>query len=120
MNVDIKRNEHRESGIGGTRKLPQTREFPALSLGQRCPSHCPQQPGPPAGDHSTSGPASRLGPPLDIKQVALLIGCSPWTVRHKLLPKGLPYFRSGASSKLIFYTDQVVRFIERQQGGQRK
>jgi hypothetical protein len=36
------------------------------------------------------------------------------------MPKGLPHFRSGASSKLIFYTDQIVRWIERQQGGQRK
>ena len=58
-----------------------------------------------------------LGLPLDIKQVAAVIGCSPWTVRQKLLPRGLPFFRSAASGKLIFYTDQVARWIESQQQG---
>ena len=62
-------------------------------------------------------PAPALGPPLDIKQVAAVIGCSPWTVRQKLLPQGLPFFRSAASGKLIFYQAQVVRWIERQQQG---
>jgi hypothetical protein len=56
-----------------------------------------------------------LGPPMDIRQVAELIGCSLWTVRQTLLPSGLPYFRSGASGKLIFYKNQVTRWIERQQ-----
>ena len=60
---------------------------------------------------------SRLGPPLNLTEVAALIGCSPWTVRQKLLPKGLPYFRSAASGKLIFYRDQVIRWIERKQKG---
>jgi hypothetical protein len=60
---------------------------------------------------------SRLGPPLNMNEVAALIGCSPWTVRQKLLSKGLPYFRSAASGKLIFYRDQVIRWIERQQKG---
>ena len=62
-------------------------------------------------------PGPALGRPLDIKQVAAFIGCSPWTVRQKLLPKGLPFFRSAASGKLIFYQGQVVRWIERQQQG---
>jgi len=61
--------------------------------------------------------AAVLGPPLSIRQVADLIGCSPWTVRQKLLPKGLPYFRSAASGRLIFYEVQVVRWIEKMQGG---
>lgn len=66
---------------------------------------------------------SPLGPPLSIRDVARLIGCSPWSVRQTLMPQGLPYFRSGASGKLIFYTDQVVRWIEHQQqkkGGTRR
>jgi hypothetical protein len=54
---------------------------------------------------------------MDIRAVAALIGFSPWTVRQKLIPFGLPHFRSGASSKLIFYRDQVVRWIESQQKG---
>ena len=62
-------------------------------------------------------PAPPLGRPLDIKQVAAFIGCSPWTVRQKLLPRGLPFFRSAASGKLIFYQGQVVRWLERQQEG---
>ncbi len=60
---------------------------------------------------------SRLGRPLNINEVAAMIGCSPWTVRKRLLPKGLPYFRSAASGKLIFYRDQVIRWIERKQKG---
>jgi hypothetical protein len=64
-----------------------------------------------------SSAAAILGPPLSIRQVADLIGCSPWTVRQKLLPKGLPYFRSAASGRLIFYEVQVVRWIEKMQGG---
>jgi len=65
-------------------------------------------------------PSSTLGVPLDIRGVARLIGCSPWTVRQRLMPSGLPYFRSGASGKLIFYTDQVIRWIENQQKGGHK
>jgi hypothetical protein len=49
--------------------------------------------------------------------VAELIGCSPWTVRQTLIPRGLPHFRFAASGKLIFYTGQVTRWIESQQQG---
>jgi phage terminase Nu1 subunit (DNA packaging protein) len=53
-----------------------------------------------------------------MRAVARLIGCSPWTVRQTLIPRGLPHFRSGASGRLIFYRDQVIRWIyEQQQGG---
>jgi hypothetical protein len=62
-------------------------------------------------------PQHFLGTPLNIREVARLIGCSPWTVRQKLIPMGLPYVRFGASSKLIFYTDQVLRWIQKLQGG---
>jgi len=58
-----------------------------------------------------------LGPPLNIEDVALLIGCSPWTVRQTLIPRGLPHFRFKANGRLIFYRDQVIRWIENQQGG---
>jgi hypothetical protein len=59
--------------------------------------------------------AAMLGQPLSIRQAAELIGCSPWTVRQKLLPRGLPHFRSGASGRLIFYEAQVVRWIASKQ-----
>ena len=52
-----------------------------------------------------------LGEPLSIRQVAQVIGCSVWSVRQQLIPKGLPHFRSGPNGKLIFYRDQVVRWI---------
>jgi hypothetical protein len=100
-------------------KPQHLRGFRPLPLGQRCPSYCPPQPGPNGGQ---PGPVLRpseptLGRPMDIRAVAILIGCSPWTVRQRLIPFGLPHFRSGASSKLIFYRDQVVRWIESQQKG---
>src|SRR5947208_506101 len=85
-----------------------------------------KSPGKPAGSLPAGLPAPlpeklpaplALGRPLNISEVARLIGCSPWTVRQKLLPRGLPFFRSAASGKLIFYQAQVVRWIERQQQG---
>jgi hypothetical protein len=103
--------------LAAARKLPQLRPFLPPSLGQHCPQHCPPQPGPFPGQHGAScGPPSpSLGPPLGIGPTAELIGCSPWTVRQFLLAKGLPHFRVRASGKLIFYRDQVVRWIENQQ-----
>ena len=62
--------------------------------------------------------STELGPPLDIRAVACLIGCSPWSVRQTLIPRGLPHFRFKANGRLIFYRDQVVRWIENNQGGQ--
>ena len=64
--------------------------------------------------------APSLGPPLSVRQVAHLIGCSVWTVRHTLMPQGLPCFRTGPNSKLIFYREQVVRWLEarQQEGGE--
>lgn len=56
-----------------------------------------------------------LGEPLAIGEVARLIGCSVWTVRQQCLRQGLPHFRASRSGRLIFYRNQVVRWlIERQ------
>jgi hypothetical protein len=69
----------------------------------------------------SSARGGELGDALDIHEVASLIGCSPWTVRHTLIPRGLPCFRTGANGKLIFYEQQVVRWVlrsQRIQGGQ--
>jgi hypothetical protein len=115
-------------------KPARLRGFSTLSLGQCWPGHWPGQPGAnqarpgPSVPHafpplaSTLNPIGaalpmKLGEPLGIRDVAALIGCSPWTVRQTLIPRGLPFFRSGASGRLIFYTDQVVRWIESQQQG---
>jgi len=66
---------------------------------------------------ASSRPALPLGEPLRIRDVAEMLGCSPWTVRQTLIPRGLPHFRFGASGRLTFYRDQVIRWIEIQQGG---
>jgi len=69
---------------------------------------------------NTMQATEELGEPLGIREVAKLIGCSAWTVRQRHVPRGLPHFRSGPSGRLIFYRDQVVRWIlERQRQGVR-
>jgi hypothetical protein len=61
-----------------------------------------------------------LGEPLSIQQVADIIGCSPWTVRQRYMAVGLPHFRLGPNGKLIFYKNQIIRWLLMQQekGGQ--
>jgi hypothetical protein len=59
-----------------------------------------------------------LGAPLSIGEVATIIGCSAWTVRYRYLPAGLPHHRLAANRKLIFYRNQVIRWLlSRQQKG---
>ena len=53
----------------------------------------------------------QLGDAMTIKQVAKLVGCSSWTVRNKLVPAGLPHFRSSPSGKLTFFCEQVVAWV---------
>jgi phage terminase Nu1 subunit (DNA packaging protein) len=79
-----------------------------MSPGQSCPQHCP-------------GSSDPLGVPISIRQVAELLGCSAWTVRQKYLPQGLPHLRSGRQGRLIFYRNQIVRWIllRQQKGGRR-
>ena len=58
---------------------------------------------------------SPLGEPLCLEDVATLLGCSPWTVRQKYLPQGLPHLRASLSGKFIFFQHQIVNWIlERQ------
>ena len=106
--------------VAGSLKSSDLKHLSPLSLGQHCPRQYPGEPWPKDGHPPAVLVGSRLGVPLNIRQVAELIGCSPWTVRQKLIPNGLPHFRLTASSKLIFYTDQVVAWIEnKQKGGKR-
>lgn len=56
-----------------------------------------------------------LGEPLTITEVAQLIGCSVWTLRQRCLPSGLPHFRVSRAGKIVFYRNQVVRWILEQQ-----
>lgn len=108
-----------KAGVPKAAKPAQIRPFSASSPGQCWPGHWPGQPGPPVRE---TGPilcasGAALGAPLNISEVAELIGCSPWTVRQTLIPRGLPHFRLKASGRLIFYRDQVIRWIENQQQG---
>lgn len=82
--------------------------LPPPRLGQskppQCPTRCPQL-----------GDADPLGTPLTIGKAAALIGCSPWTIRQKYLPMGLPHFRVGSTGKLTFYKNQIIRWLIDQQ-----
>jgi hypothetical protein len=97
----------RKSGFARKRKGPPLLSFQPPAIGQSCPQHCPP----------SDAPAEPLGLALSIRDAARIIGCSPWTVRQTLIPRGLPFFRSGASGKMIFYRNQIVRWIETHQGG---
>jgi len=91
-------DEMRKSGFESGEKPIDSLRFREESPGQRYPQHYPQ-------------PVDALGEPLTIREVARLLGCSAWTVRQSYLPKGLPHLRSGPLGKLIFYRNQVVRWI---------
>src|SRR5438105_3179106 len=98
--------KRRKSGFPPASNSAQTLALSSPRLGYSCPQRYPYP-----------EDALALGEPLTIGQAAHLIGCSPWTVRQTLIPSGLPVFRSRGSGKLIFYRDQVVRWITSRQGG---
>lgn len=86
-------------------ETPQPQRFWPNCLGQHCPIHCPNQ----------KKVDDRLGRPLTLKQTARMIGCSPWTIRQKLIPKGLPHLQVRAKSRLIFYEKQIQAWIKKKQ-----
>lgn len=90
-----------KAGLEPAEKYLQRLGISPDGLGQGYPQRNPQLPAAP----------DPLGEPLTIREVAQLLGCSPWTVRHSYLPRGLPYLRSGPLGKLTFYRAQVVRWI---------
>jgi hypothetical protein len=107
--------ERRISGFEHDAKPVDSLRFPHESLGQSYPQHYPHHP---TDEYLSLGPPAKpdaLGEPLSIREVARLLGCSVWTVRHGYLPQGLPHFRSGPMGKLVFYRNQVVRWILQQQ-----
>lgn len=101
---------HRKSGFADPRERKQTLGFSSDPPAQLCARDC-------AGSFGSAidRPDDVLGEPLGINEVAQLIGCSPWTVRQRYLSQGLPHFRSGPNAKLIFYKNQVIRWLLRQQ-----
>src|SRR5882724_2830052 len=109
--------EVRKSGFADSAKHLQNLEISSECLGQSYPQHYPYLEGP----IREIGAQDVLGEPLSIRGVSRLIGCSVWTVRQKLLPAGLPHFRSGRQGKFVFYRNQIVQWIldkqKRQKGG---
>jgi|HubBroStandDraft_5_1064220.scaffolds.fasta_scaffold201188_3 hypothetical protein len=88
-----------------SRSTPKTLGISERIPGQSYPQHYPQD-------------ADPLGAPISIREAARVLGVSPWTVRQKYLPQGLPHLRSGPQGKLVFYRQQVIRWIlERQKKG---
>jgi hypothetical protein len=61
-----------------------------------------------------------LGEPMTIQEVAVVLGCSVWTIRQKYLRSGLPFFRIGSTGKLVFYRKQVVLWILENQKTERR
>ena len=115
-------NTHGMTGMSGDAEDQKPKRFLLFgtgNLGQSCPHPCPQQN--PQGEENADVPESNpLGEPLTIREVAQLLGCSPWTVRHRYLREGLPHLRTGPTGKLIFYRHQVIRWVlakQQQKGG---
>ena len=82
----------------------------ATSRGQSCPQDCPHQ-----AEMAIAHEMLPLGEALDIEEVALLLGCSAWTIRQKYLPQGLPYLRASANGKFVFFRRQVIDWILKRQ-----
>jgi|HubBroStandDraft_6_1064221.scaffolds.fasta_scaffold07923_9 hypothetical protein len=99
----------RKLGFDLAAKCKDLLAFGSQRLGQNCPQECPHP-----DDHPGTF-CEPLGEPLSIRQVASLIGCSPWTVRQRYVPAGLPHLRSGPNGKLIFYKTQIIHWLLRQQ-----
>jgi hypothetical protein len=102
----------RKSGLATSAKAKFSLPLASPGLGHRCPQRYPQP-----QDASGEALAEPLGTPLTIGAAADLIGCSPWTVRQRYLPAGLPHHRLTRTGKLIFYRNQIIRWLLRQQKG---
>lgn len=106
--------EERKSGFGAEAKGTDLLDFPAVQLGQGYPRHCPHP------DDPLFAVCAELGEPMSIREVAAVLGCSAWTIRQRYLPLGLPHFRLSRTGKLLFFHNQIVRWVlakQRQKGG---
>jgi hypothetical protein len=109
--MDGGRRMRRKSGFKPGKNSKQLLGFEPIQVGQSYPQQYPQ----PEEASALAGP---LGTPLSIREVAGVIGCSPWTVRQRYLPAGLPHHRLTPNGKLIFYKAQIIRWLlARQQKG---
>lgn len=97
-------DRHKSRFAGGSNHA-ESLNIREVRLGQSCPRHCP---------HPESEECP-LGTPMDIEQVAALLGCSAWTVRQRYLPQGLPYLRASATGRFVFFREQVIDWILKRQ-----
>jgi hypothetical protein len=102
MTTESQAEDRRISGFENGAEPKETLGFSRDSVGQSYPRRYPRA-------------NQALGKPLSIREVARLLGCSDWTVRHGYLPQGLPHFRSGPGGKLVFFHNQVITWILQQQ-----
>ena len=98
--------EGHRSDFAQMRNAAETLDVSAFRLGQRNPEDYPQH-----------YPPSRLGEPMDIEDVAELLGCSVWTVRQRYLPAGLPHIRASTRGRFVFFQKQVIDWILKRQKG---
>jgi hypothetical protein len=94
----VRSAERHRSDFAQMRKAAETMDVSAFRLGQHYPP-------------------SRLGEPMDIEDVALLLGCSVWTVRQRYLREGLPHIRASARGRFVFFRKQIVDWILKRQKG---
>lgn len=100
----------RKSGLPNRANPLQTLAKEAHDPGQSYPQRCP-----PPNEAIIPALREPLGEALSIREAAHLIGCSPWTIRQKYLPAGLPHHRLSTQGKLIFYRNQIIRWLLREQ-----
>jgi hypothetical protein len=104
--------EELKYALAETAKLTETLDCSRSDPGQR---NLQQGPNPPEISSANQSPGRSLGEPLNIDEVAALLGCSAWTVRQRYLPQGLPYLRASATGKFVFFHNQVIDWILRRQ-----
>ena len=104
-----KADSYRRTELGHTAnlKLPENKVEAPPAVGQLNPHGCPGQ---------AKAISSELGPPMNIREVASMIGCSVWSVRQKLIPsQGLPHVRLAPRGRIVFYRKQVEAWLLRMQ-----
>jgi excisionase family DNA binding protein len=115
FNVSAKADSQRRTELGhaADSNALEIQGKPGARIGQMNPQACPRP---------KQSSAGELGPPMSIKEVAAMIGCSVWTVRQRLIPEtGLPHVRLAPRGRIIFYRYQVeewLRFRQKIQGGE--
>ena len=103
--------DRHKSRFGNRGNSAESLELSGVSPGQSDPRHYPYR-----DEAGKSFDGSPLGEPITIEEVAVLLGCSAWTVRQRYLPQGLPHLRASATGKFVFFREQVIHWILKRQG----